>query len=73
MFGGGAGGSNGIHGAGHRGIVVEIPCQKQSASSAVRTTEDTSLSSLRSLVEAGVLTCKDFVNVRQKMEATIDR
>ena len=73
MFRGDAGEWNDNFEGGHRGIVVEIPCQKQSAGSAVRTTEGTSLSSLQNLVEAGVLTCKVFVNVRHKMEATIDR
>ena len=47
MFRGDAGGWNDNFGGGHQGIVVETPCQKQSASSAVRTTEVTSLSRSR--------------------------
>ena len=67
-----AGERNDNHGSGHQGIVVEIPCQKQSTSGAVRATEDTSLSRLRILVEAGVITWRVAVNVRQKLEAPFE-
>jgi len=69
---GNAGERNDNHGGREKGIAMYIPCKRQSTGSAVRKTEDTSLSMLRMLVEAGVRPCRMVVHAKQKIATTLE-